>query len=91
MNLHDLLQKIPIKKPAVRFSRENALAVLLWTIVAATILVLMIDGYIFYQTVIRTRETPMLQKKPTFPEREAEELMQILDRRQNEFLKILGE
>ena len=50
--------------------------------------VVLTDGYIFYATVVKKRAVLPPEQKIEFPQKEAENLIQILDNRQKKFLEI---
>ncbi|MBI2056464.1 MAG: hypothetical protein HYT37_03720 [Candidatus Sungbacteria bacterium] len=92
MHIKETLSKIYLRKlSAMTFSRDAVAVGAALAVIAAFFAVLAVDGYMFYDTVMRPREFGAPHRKIIFPDREAEQLLQTLDNRQNEFLKILGE
>lgn len=88
MNISETLKQKVVR---IRINQKDALFMGVIFVFIVMLGALAIDGYVFYDTILSPREAVSFKKQLSFPEKETENLMNVLDARQRQFLTILGE
>lgn len=86
------LKKIPAGfRGKVKFTRENGILWSVYVLVFLLALLLLVDGFLFYMTVFSSeKDLPPVPELVDFSGKEIDEMLEILNARQEKFEEILA-